>query len=158
MKLLTKFAARIKQRAPDFIIGGEDDPYLLRWFVLPRNPVFNLYLHEFRRSDDDRALHDHPYLFNCSVIVEGWYFEHAGGRIRLRRPGEVKFRWGRSPHRVELLPGVSPSKNGFVPCTTFFFTGPRVRQWGFYCPQGWVHWKKFTASHDKGAIGKGCDQ
>ena len=44
--------------------------------------MFNLYLHEFSRSDDDRALHDHPWLFNLSVLLSGTYVEHtidAGG-------------------------------------------------------------------------------
>ena len=26
-----------------------------------RNKIFNIYLHQIIRSDDDRALHDHPY-------------------------------------------------------------------------------------------------
>lgn len=44
-----------QSRNPDFIIGGAD-PYMLRWWVIPRNKVFNIYLHRFLRSDDDRAL------------------------------------------------------------------------------------------------------
>lgn len=47
-------------RAPDFYIGGNANPYLLRWWVIPRNRFFNVYLHKFLRDDDDRALHDHP--------------------------------------------------------------------------------------------------
>lgn len=72
---------RAKRRPPDFIIGGEDRPYLRRWWILPRNRFFNIYVHEFLRSDDDRALHDHPWLW-ASYIVEGHYNEHtiaAGG-------------------------------------------------------------------------------
>lgn len=30
---------------PHFVVGGPDNPYLLRWYVLPRNPFCNLYLH-----------------------------------------------------------------------------------------------------------------
>ncbi len=29
---------------------------------------------------------------------------------------------------------------------------------GFLCPQGFVGWQKFTATGDRGAVGKGCDQ
>lgn len=36
-----KVAAR---RAPDFIIGGKDTPYMLRWWIIPRNKWFNIYL------------------------------------------------------------------------------------------------------------------
>jgi hypothetical protein len=48
-------------RPPDFVIGG-DSPYMLRWWIIPRNKFFNIYLHRFLRSDDDRALHDHPWV------------------------------------------------------------------------------------------------
>ena len=42
---------------PHMVIGGAEDPYLLRWYLIPRNPFVNVYLHKFLRSDDDRALH-----------------------------------------------------------------------------------------------------
>ena len=94
-------------RYPDIIIGEEHNPYLLRWYIIPRNRFFNIYLHKFCRSDDDRALHDHPWLFNLSVLVEGIYHEHLpGGRVVRRMAGRLsgfKFRWGKSPHRVALL-------------------------------------------------------
>jgi len=143
------------RRAPDFVIGGTERPYLRRWWLLPRNPVFNVYLHQFLRSDDDRALHDHPWA-NASVLLAGRYMEHtiaAGGvqRRLLLEAGTVRVRLtGRMAHRVELVEG---------PCWTLFITGPRYREWGFHCPdKGWIHWMRFTASSDKGAIGKGCDQ
>lgn len=159
-----------QNREPDFVIGGHENPYLKRHFLIPRNPVFNVYVHQFLRSDDDRAHHDHPWLFNASWLIDGPYIEHiitAGGAlVRTQRlPGAWKFRWGKSPHRVELL----AKKTAFYedgsyrdlelfPCWTLFITGPRIREWGFYCMErGWIHWKKFTAPDDKGAVGKGCD-
>lgn len=152
---LLKLQAKIRMRAPDIIIGGHDDPYLIRWHVIPRNPLFNIYLHLFWRSDDDRALHDHPWI-NCSLMLIGWYTEHtidAGGihHKTLRSAGDIKLRLsGKHAHRIELTHGT---------CVTLFITGPVYRQWGFHCPeQGWVHWQKFTAAHDRGAIGKGCEQ
>lgn len=155
---------RAQRRSPDFVIGGSDRPYLRRWFVIPRNPVFNVYLHQFLRSDDDRALHDHPWLFNASWLLRGSYLEHtikAGGiGVRaLREAGAIKFRWGPAPHRIELLQDPYAEVLHPLPCWTVFITGPRVRQWGFYCMErGWVHWKTFTASADPGAVGKGCQQ
>ncbi len=146
--------ARITRRPPDFIIGGAERPYLLRWFVIPRNRLFNVYLHCFKRSDDDRALHDHPWA-NCSILLRGEYIEHtiaAGGinRREVLSAGAVRLRWtGRLAHRVELHAG---------DCWTLFLTGPRYRQWGFHCPeQGWIHWERFTAPEDIGSVGKGCD-
>jgi hypothetical protein len=154
MKWADWLIARVTRRAPDFIIGGADRPYLLRWFVIPRNKVFNVYLHNFRRSDDDRALHDHPWA-NASILLRGRYVDHtiAAGGISHRQEleaGAVRIRWtGRIAHRVELTDG---------PCWSLFITGPRYRQWGFHCPeQGWIHWEKFTAPEDIGSIGKGCD-
>lgn len=154
-----------QSRTPDFVIGGSERPYLLRWWLIPRNPVFNIYVHLFLRSDDDRALHDHPWLFNCSLILDGVYLEHTPDGAFVRRAGDIKFRWGRAAHRVELYRAAMAIGNGKPraigapePCWTLFITGPRVRQWGFYCRQGWVHWMRFTASSDKGAIGPGCDQ
>jgi len=74
--LLQILARETKRRDPDIVIGGRADPYLLRWFMIPRNPIFNVYLHEFRRSDDDRALHDHPWI-NLSYLIDGEYVEHT---------------------------------------------------------------------------------
>lgn len=155
LRLLQRFARRtMAARAPDFIVGGREMPYLNRWFVIPRNRFFNIYLHEFRRSDDDRALHDHPWV-NCSLLVEGVYIEHtifAGGinKRRLRGPGDLVLRGPRAAHRIEILPGRR--------CVTLFITGPRLREWGFHCPNGWVPWQRFVATNDHGAVGAGCDQ
>ena len=42
---------------------------------------------------------------------------------------------------------------------TLFFCGPRVREWGFYCPQGWKHYKDYIAPTSYGnRVGKGCGE
>lgn len=151
--MLSSLAYIIKRRAPDFVVGGQADPYLLRWWVIPRNRFFNIYLHEFRRSDDDRALHDHMYV-NLSILIEGEYREHTirqGGvrHTEIFSAGDWRLRLPWTAHRIELLGKRT---------TTLFITGPRMRQWGFHCPNGWVHWKKFVDERDSGAIGRGCDQ
>lgn len=139
-------------RKPDMLIGNPEDPYMRRWFVIPRNPVFNIYLHHFRHSDDDRALHDHPW-WNVSILLHNEYTEHTinAGGVNVRKvykAGNVKFRGASSAHRVELHNG---------PCWTLFITGPRFRQWGFHCPAGWRHWKDFTDPKNPGDIGRGCE-
>ena len=151
-----------RNREPDFIIGGRERPYLKRHWLLPRNPIFNVYVHEFLRSDDDRALHDHPWLFNASWLLEGAYLEWVPSErmrrtppdtiewmpdplrpvCRFLRAGDWKFRWGGAPHRVQLHNVAGQER----PCWTVFITGPRIRQWGFYCEKGWIHWKRFTAT------------
>jgi hypothetical protein len=141
------------RRLPDFIIGGHDAPYLKRWYVIPRNPVCNIYLHHFLRSDDDRALHDHPWM-SLSIMLDGEYWEHtiAAGGIHKKKKlvaGQFTMRLsGKYAHRIDVE----------KPCWTLFITGPRYRDWGFHCPQGWVSWQDFTDPTDKGGIGKGCDQ
>jgi len=138
--------------APDFIIGPRDAPYLRRWWIIPRSRFFNIYLHNFLRSDDDRALHDHPWL-NVSLILAGSYVEHtiaAGGVNRHQRftAGDLRFRGARTAHRIELDDG---------PCWTLFITGPVIRKWGFHCPRGWRYWKEFVDARDSGQVGKGCE-
>lgn len=152
LNLLRRGILHHSNRPADFIIGGGDRPYLRRWFVIPRNVVFNIYLHQFLRSDDDRALHDHPW-WNASILLNGRYVEHtiAAGGINRRveyRAGDIKLRHARYAHRVELIDGQ---------CWSLFITGPRLREWGFHCPLGWRHWKEFTATEDSGQIGKGCE-
>jgi hypothetical protein len=149
---MTAFA-RIFARKPNLVIGGDARPYLLRWYLIPRNPVFNIYLHEILRSDDDRALHDHPWV-NFSLILSGSYVEHtiaAGGiNVRVERmAGSVKFRWPWNAHRLEIEDG--------KPCRTLFITGPRLRQWGFHCPWGWRHWREFTNGARGETVGRGCE-
>lgn len=142
-------------RQPDFIIGGAADPYLLRWWAIPRNRFFNIYLHEIIRSDDDRALHDHPWL-NCSILLQGGYVEHQirdGGIHQrfVRKAGDVAFRRPSAAHRLEVRPA-------FGTTISLFITGPIVRHWGFHCPEaGWRHWKDFT-SEDSSRVGRGCGE
>ena len=154
-RALLNFAHRRLDTAPDFVIGGD---YLLRWWILPRNPLLNVYLHVFGRSDDDRALHDHPWA-SCSIVLTGGYWEvlPCSPSIPIastfevwRAPGAVVVRGAREAHRIALDPGEY--------CVTLFITGPRVRSWGFWCPRGWRHWKEFTNPKDGGAtVGRGCE-
>lgn len=145
---------------PHQIIGGEDRPYLRRWYVIPRNPVFNLYLHQFLRSDDDRALHDHPWYF-ASLILKGGYWEHRKDRLitgrSWRSAGSIAFRSPDTAHRVELatesvpicrVQGPDGDRTYYdtveLPTWTLIATGPRIRRWGFHCPKYWVHWEQFV--------------
>jgi hypothetical protein len=166
---------RALRRPPDVVIGGKDHPYMLRWWVWPRNRVCNLYLHRFLRSDDDRALHDHPWI-NVSIplAVENEHpigdrhlvfyrghpvydeivplppgdFQHIGDP-----PGHRRFvrRIGdivfRRPTSAHRIALRQNYHNGpEVTVWSLFFTGPNVRTWGFLCPNGWRSWKVFTAN------------
>lgn len=160
LRLAVKWRRRAKRimasRPADVVIGG-DNPYLNRWFFIPRNRFFNIYLHQFCRDDDDRALHDHPWP-SLSLCLGGplgeVYRRRDGTEVeRWFAFGDIVYRSSRFAHRL-LCP-----RPGAM---TLFVTGPRLRAWGFHCdpPVGWRHWKEFTApsaGYKSGAIGKGCN-
>lgn len=187
------FAQVADAREPDFVVGADavGGPYLNRWFLTPwrrwqtrmraraeacptrlnralarlAGLLPNLYLHQFLRDDDDRALHDHP-SWAVSFMLRGNYVEHtiAAGGIHQRRvisAGSLRFLPTRHTHRIELLRDWQPwslTPAARQPCWTLFLFGPTVRQWGFHCPErGWVHWQAFTAAGKPGEVGPGCD-
>lgn len=174
-KRLERWALKtMGSRPPDFIIRPQGRDQTLRWWIIPKNRWFNVYLHKFVLSDEDRALHDHPWL-NASILVSGEYIEwvprgfvgigDTPNRPYRRRQGYVYFRKPSQAHRVELecagyalpdslFPEGEPLYN---PVITIFLTGPWVRNWGFLCPQGWRRWQDFCSQEDQGIIGKGCD-
>ena len=137
-------------RAPDKIIGID---YLWRWYLIPQNRFFNIYLHRFLRSDDERALHDHPWC-SVSVLLRGLIWEIVRDpesgldlpNYNIRRFIPV-YRNAKHAHRIIL-----ESKDAW----TLFITGRKIREWGFYCPNGWRHWEVFTTD-DGNQIGRGCE-
>lgn len=161
MNILKKITS-IFWRKPDVILNKPDGSiYLRRWWIIPRNRLgFNVYLHHFLSSDEDRALHDHPW-WNISVLLSGSYLEHMPDNVddwikhksrkeivKKRYPFVPIYRNKNSIHKIELIDN--------KPIWTLFITGPVVREWGFYCPSFWRHHNEFL---DKtGSVkGKGCD-
>jgi hypothetical protein len=89
----------------------------------------------------------------------------AGGRV---------WRWGWTAHRIQLkvfnvleihgqsiilTEGMNASSTvKQIPHPiSLFFCGPRVREWGFHCPQGWKVWREYIAPTSYGnRVGKGC--
>lgn len=167
MKIMHRIAAaliaRAQRRQPDFVVSNvyTGTVYLRRWWLLPRNPLCNIYLHQFVTSDDDRALHDHPWA-SLSISLSGRYVEvtprhqrqHPGWDYlhgytihTVRSAGDVIYRPAKLRHRIEV------SSAG---AWTLFCTGPVIREWGFYCLTGWVPHALFVDHHDKGRTGAGC--
>jgi len=158
-------------REPDFCIGGKEAPYMKRWWVIPRNRLFNIYLHNILKDDDDRALHDHPW-WSISIILRGGYWEHTPAGRFWRKAGSIRFRSATASHRLELGKTSHYEKwyseslqcdcfrTRYVsaPAWTLFITGWKVRDWGFHCPKGWVPWQIFCDSEDSGKVGKGCGE
>lgn len=147
------------QRPHDFHIGDAEAPYLRRWWHVPRNEMANVYLHEILRSDEDRAGHDHPWA-NTSLVIEGGYWEviycerepWVEVDRQWRGPGSVVARQATDTHRLIVPDGGR--------AVSLFMTGPKVREWGFWCPdgKGWVHWRDFTGGANGELVGRGCGE
>lgn len=180
-RFATWLIAKITTRDPDVVIGRAGDTYLLRWWIIPRNRFFNLYLHKFLRSDDDRALHDHPWM-NCSFVLgldtsirlglpcDIGYTEVVprdkrkpnGPVKRIDRPaGSVTIRGKLNAHRIELP--LCPIEGTPLAVWSLFITGPVRRKWGFWCSWGWRPFDEFVDNtkteqgHLTSKVGRGCD-
>lgn len=144
-------------REPDELIPpGGANVYMRRWFIARKSrlpfvshAMENVYLHNVMRSDDDRALHDHPW-WNISIVLWGGYYEHmplnrqgyAEGWDRRtvrkwRGIGSIVYRKATYAHRLEL------PAHAQKPTWTIFITGKKSREWGFLCLDGWKHWITF---------------
>jgi hypothetical protein len=159
--LASRLATRLPpERDPDFRIGELDadgNGQLNRWYLIPRNRLFNVYLHEILRDDDDRALHDHPW-WSLSLVLHGTMAEiyrrpDATEAARAMYTGALVWRRAKFAHRL-YLPVVSEERSAW----TLFLTGPTVRTWGFHCPRGWVPWRTYTASTGNTSVSRGCGE
>lgn len=162
-KLLLKSWNRTACRKFDVRIPGTAmlPAYMLRWWKIKRNAFFNIYYHHVRRSDDDTALHDHPW-WSFSIVLEGGYWEHRikDGGVHVKTwmaPGSVLFRRsGSQAHRLELdrvgvIPGLTLESHRMeeLPVKTIFITGPVLRRWGFHHTDSWVdayEWDDYLAA------------
>jgi len=135
---LEKFAARGERR---LIPRGKDQiAYLYRNF-LEGKPAPDgepgLLLHKFVASDTFEQLHNHPWTWSVSFILEGSYREtreviqtrQGNGKILLRRqwqrdfkPGDHNYIARNDFHRVDLI-----SNHVW----TLFLHGPREGDWSF---------------------------
>lgn len=157
--LRKKAIAVTESREPDVKIGGRNDPYMLRWWWLPRNRFLNVYIHRFLRDDEDRALHDHPW-WSFSILCQGFirefytaWFQDGTSYTAIRDlvPGDTVFRKATFSHRIVVMP------DRRLPLT-IFITGPKIREWGFHCEKGWRHWMDFVDMEDTGSTGRGCGE
>lgn len=144
----------LKKREPDFVIGPKDDPYMRRWYVIPRNKWFNIYLHNMKKSDYDRALHDHPW-WNVSVVMRGGYWEYMPEPLcrslhfkKWRKAGAIVVRKATALHRLEL------PEDGEA--WSLFITGRTVRVWGFMRPNGWRPYTDVITTENGVSVTKGC--
>lgn len=133
---------------PNRIITLNGEIYMKRWYLIPHNRFFQIYLHEILKSDADRELHDHPW-WSVSFILEGAYME-VWSRLdenqeiehhNLRIPGYVGGRKATTAHRLELPPGIKRVR-------TIFITGRDKQEWGFWTKEGWVQSDEFIRQRE----------
>lgn len=106
-------------------------------------------IHHIKRSDNDRAFHDHPWWY-VTLLLRGGYFEvqpkykqglYCGETHTWRRPGTVLFRRAKSWHRLVLVNGSS--------AWTLFITGPKTRAWGFLAePRHKIYWRDYLKDRE----------
>jgi hypothetical protein len=129
-------------RTPYAHIGDYMERY---WLLQPSKWTFGIgvRVHHILRSDQDRALHTHPWWF-VSLILRGVYWEVTpapagsrgadhGGYVNVQEPiffcprkaGSIAFRARASRHKLVLLRG---------PVWTLVITGPDHGEWGFHVP------------------------
>lgn len=139
--------------APRVFYGrDEQDKYLERFYLIsdrpaesdeeaaPRERYFNLFLHHFLRSDDDGALHSHPWSWAVSLVLVGGYREErrVGDSVvsRIVKPWSLNFLRGSDYHRVDLLE---------EDAWTLFLVGPKVSTWFFWdrCTRMRAQWRRF---------------
>jgi hypothetical protein len=132
--------AQLLSCEPHQVVGPPDNPYLKRWFLLPGNRWGNVYLHEFMKSDDPDALHNHPWGF-MSICLRRGYVEVTESGRRARTAGSVAIHRASFRHRIEVTESGAASGR---PCWTLVVTGPKVQEWGFFCGRGrFVPWTQF---------------
>lgn len=118
------------------LIGNADCPMMRRWVL--ETPVGSLRLHHFIRSDEDRAMHDHPWGFVSLPIRHGyedltWCPDCGGsacatcegdGRVaEVCRPWRLVWRRAGHKHQVRVTEAGA---------WTLIVTGRKGRSWGFW--------------------------
>jgi len=164
-------------RKPDLIIGPRANPQTIRWHLLVVRGGWQLSLHKWLRSDDDRAPHDHK-ADNLSVILshQGFvevvrhYFNGSGIIVPgtdyppswlVRRGWQLQAdgRWFkdrehfRKPWRFYFRKAETPHRIELIdgrPVWTLWLRWPARRRWGYWCPKGWRDADEYNTNRQGG--------
>ena len=109
------------------LITERDEPYLERWILWCG---ITLRVHKFLKSDDDRVFHDHPWWF-VSVPFAAYHEYVPDQPVRIVKPWRTHFRRAHHRHIVKLIAA--------KPVRTLILTGPKVREWGFWQNDNFIH-------------------
>lgn len=155
MSWLAKLIIRQAKKTPYSHLEHADGTlYMARWWLF-QTRWLSARVHHIASADYDRHMHDHPFSF-LSILLDGWYVEHrpltidpcfgARGiesvRVTVRKTGSVAYRSTSDRHLIAQVPvgGV----------WTLVFLSSRRQWWGFYTPEGKVHWKDYCSVHAAG--------
>ncbi len=117
------------------IVSRQGKPYMTRWMLFPRNPVFNLYLHHFVEGDD--VLHDHPYCF-VAIRLRGDAWEETINHTGDRTTSPI--RWWPRVYMGRGFHAIAAAHNFWTLC----IIGPTYRTWGVIDEDG--EWRPFYSS------------
>lgn len=109
-------------------------PLLIRYFLLHTKPI-SVFLHHLMQSDEDRALHDHPWSF-ITILLSGGYWEYTQSERLWRKRWSILFRPAEWQHRLELP----------KPTWTLVIKFRSRREWGFIMKDGWVKWNDYLTA------------
>ena len=132
---------------PCHVIPGSDrSVYLRRYGVADLPDGGHVYLHRIERSDEDDALHSHPWSANALILVEGYREElrvvdvtcPTGFDIERHRfkPGDVNSIEADTFHRIDLIDG--------RPAWTILLTGPKIARADGEA--SWSFWDRLTGA------------
>ena len=151
-------------------LGKPECPYLHRTMLkLPFG--WSLRYHRWYRSDDKRAMHDHPWWF-ITLVLTGSYEDWTEGQICAKCNGVGKLYTRRVEYHDFVICDVCdgrgfeiaiermrPGKLSFRPalhthtvsvapggCRTLLLMGPQRRKWGFWARKKSGKWKWFKAN------------
>lgn len=124
-----------------------NETYMRRYIL--KHPWGSIRLHHILRSDDLRALHDHPFNF-WTLLLYGGYTEYLPAKMNTtstalirvdRRMGSFRYVPATQAHRLVLT----------YPCWTLVFGGTSYRKWGFYLngyrKADWVNWREYSETY-----------
>lgn len=115
-----------------FLWTEVDSEYITRLHLI-KTPWFAICLHWLNKPDPEPYHHDHPVTF-LSLILRGWYAETRNDKVKIRRWFNFIRATASDQHTI-----IAVGANTLTLC----LMGPKVREWGFHTPKGWVWWKDY---------------
>lgn len=125
------------------IENGQESLYLRRFF-LPGH----FFLHNIRRSDNDRHLHDHPWDFSSLCLIGGYVETWASGDTRQAyhkrwfSPFQIVHNKAEHTHIVKLFHDAF-SRIPYQSTWTLVKAGKARRVWGFWVDGVHVDWRTY---------------